>query len=61
MDIRSPVLPVISHPGHACLEDFGLTAHVELVAADQVDQLAVGQVEEFLLGCYLESRSTDLK
>lgn len=55
LDVRSPVLPVIAHPGHTCLEDFGLAAHVELIAADEVAQLALGQVEELLLGRHLRT------
>lgn len=55
LDIRPAVLPVIAHPGLARLEDLGLAAHVELVAADEGNQLAVGQVEELLLGSHLRT------
>lgn len=53
LDVGSSVLSVISHPVHTCLEDLRLAADVELVAADEGDQLAVGQVEELLLGRHL--------
>lgn len=55
LDVRPAVLPVVAHPGLACLEDLGLAAHIELVATDEGDQLAVGQVEELLLGCDLRT------
>lgn len=57
LDVRSSVLPVVAHPSHARLEDFGLAAHVELIAADEGDELTVGQVEELLLGRHLGTRA----
>lgn len=56
MDVGSTVFLVVAHPGHAGLEDFGLAAHVELVAADEGDQLALRQVEKLLLDRYLERK-----
>ncbi len=55
LDVRPPVLPVVAHPSHACLEDFRLTTHIELITADEGDQLAVRQVEELLLGRHLDT------
>lgn len=57
LDVRSPVFPVVAHPRHTCLEDFGLTAHIELIAADEGDQLAVRQVKELLLGGHLRTET----
>lgn len=61
LDIRSAILLVVAHPGHACLEDFRLAAHIKLIAANEGDELAVGQVEKLLLGRHLgKGEGTDI-
>ena len=59
LHVEPAALAVVLHPGHAGVEHLRLAAHVQLVAADQCHQLAVGQVEELLLGGHLEGGERD--
>lgn len=47
------VLRIIFHPLDASMIDFRFTTHVQFISADQADQLALSEVEELLLFCYL--------
>lgn len=56
LHVWPPILLVVAHPGHTCLEDFRLTPHIKLITADESDQLAVRQIEKLLLGRNLSTR-----
>lgn len=53
LDVKAAVGTVVFHPVDAGVENLRLAADVQLVAADQGHQLAVREVEEFLLLRYL--------
>jgi len=46
--VLSPLGDIVLEPGHDSVEDLLLRAHVQLVAADDVHQLADGQQQELL-------------